>query len=279
MKITSRNSQYGGPTAFNSSDKEDSSDCYFWNEHETQTHSFTASKQKEDFDPIAKEVENLQGFSRQLWQKIEMSSRQPCSSFDLDMSEEDDLSDYVQVEDRFALSQQCSSLRREKGRQLSLRRSKGLKRKKSRQTKAPESKTRKKDVFPFQIRKNQEFESDKDQSGYDTDSEDEWRYAIDNHPCVVNTAYRMLEKSGHHCSISSATSIQSTSTENLDSEDSDYPELDSDIEIDDPMFFRDDGTMPLPDFDAMVESAEDNDANDRHIHRHDRKLIALSYYL
>eukprot|EP00795_Rhopilema_esculentum_P014784 gene14784-5890_t len=266
-QVHSRNSQYDDPTACESSEEEDYSDSYFRDEHETL--SFTATDQKEDFDPIAKEVENLREFSRQLWQKIELSARQPCSSMDFDKLEEDDLSDEVQEEDCLALSQQCSSLQTERRKQLSARRSKGLKRKKSRQNKAPRSKTRKKDIFSSQIRKYQEFESDKDQSGYDTDSEDELVYATDNHPCVVDAAYSVLEKSGHHCSISSATSCHSTSTENLENEDSDYPELDSDIEIDDPMFFRDDGTMPLPDFDPIVESADDNDANDGHIHRHE----------
>ena len=120
-----------------------------------------------------------------------------------------------------------------------------------------------------------DLESEEEQSGYDTDSEDDVdcgtstcpaKAVGDTKPAVQSSAASRRSEEGHVAG-------------DLESEDSDYPELDSDFEIDDPMFFRDDRTMPLPDFDPMIDADVENVANANGNHFQQSKLSSYQVFL
>ena len=150
----------------------------------------------------------------------------------------------------------------------------GLKRKKSSQNKAGESKCQKLEMVYSQRKTCQIYESEEDHSGYDTDSEDEEDDSGKNrYSSAVEEGNSLPETPKHEAAITSAAADQVGASEDVDDDESDYPEIDSDFEVDDPMFFRDDGTMPLPDFEPMVDVNEENVAGGDRIYRGERKSL------
>eukprot|EP00795_Rhopilema_esculentum_P004956 gene4956-21301_t len=195
------------------------------------------------------------------------SKRPSCSHWGCNESEEDD--DFVFSEERDVHQQlrDNTNLTSKHQCQSSVSQSKGLKRKKYRKRNLSKAKHVKRDFGNSSVNWNQRYETEEVQSGYDSDSEDDVDYCTstcpakvvgDTKPAVQSSAASVRSKEGHVA-------------EGLASEDSDYPELDSDFEIDDPMFFRDDRTMPLPDFDPMIDADVENlgNANGNHFQQGD----------
>ncbi|XP_065052640.1 uncharacterized protein LOC135681917 [Rhopilema esculentum] len=197
------------------------------------------------------------------------SKTQPNIYWDSDDSEFLDMIDCLPEEARLSYYKRMKLPRGIREQRL-LNQSRGLKRKKSSQNKAGESKCRRKEIIYSQRKFCQSYEDEEDHSGYDTDSEDEDDSGKSRYSEIVEESNSLLEAPKHEAAITSAAADQVGASEDVDDDESDYPEFDSDFEVDDPMFFRDDDTMPLPDFEPMVDMNEENDAGEDRLYRRER---------
>ena len=206
------------------------------------------------------------------------TSRRPsCSHWDSECNEPEEDYNFVTSEERDVLQQwrDNTNFSIKHQHQNPIRQSKGLKRKKYRKRNLSKSKHIKRDFGTASFYWNQRYESEEEQSGYDTDSEDDVDCCTstcpakafgDTKPAVQSTAASRRSEEAHVAG-------------DLESEESDYPELDSDFEIDDPMFFRDDRTMPLPDFDPMIDADVENVANANGNHFQQSKSSSYHVFL
>eukprot|EP00795_Rhopilema_esculentum_P014751 gene14751-5857_t len=194
------------------------------------------------------------------------SKTQPNIYWDSDDSEFLDMIDCLPEDVRLSYYKRMKLPRGIREQRL-LNRSRGLKRKKSLQNKAGQSKCQKLEMV-YSLRKTcQIYENEEDHSGYETDSEDEeGDSGKSKYSSTVEEGNSLLEAPKHESAITSCAD-QVGAAENVDDDESDYPEFDSDFEVDDAMFFRDDDTMPLPDFEPMVDMNEENDAGEDRLYR------------